>query len=287
MYQINNKKAFSILEISVLLVIVGLIFAAIAKSSSMLNSARISTARSLTIDSKISEIQGIIAWYETSMIESFSQSETIDNSQVTKWYDISSMLSIEKKLNTLNKTPSSSVVYRAKGINNLPSLHFTSSGNIKTASFYQGKSDANTVFVVFSPTPTTSITSSSRLTLFDSGSSSALSNSFALSSLAGYFNSTDFNFSGISIKKNDNYIVSLLASQSNKKLFINSNTAKTSISSLGINSFEGLTVATTKTGSLPFTGLISEIIIFNRILKDEERKTIMNYLSKKYNIKIN
>ena len=36
----------------------------------------------------------------------------------------------------------------------------------------------------------------------------------------------------------------------------------------------------------PYGGEISEFIIYNRALKDEERQEVESYLSKKYNIKI-
>jgi hypothetical protein len=55
----------------------------------------------------------------------------------------------------------------------------------------------------------------------------------------------------------------------------------------GISTMDGLTIGTDRVGSYPFTGLVSEVIIYNRPLETQERKDVMNYLSQKYGIAVN
>src|SRR3989338_4748152 len=150
-----KKRAFSLLELSVVLLVIGLITAGIMKGISVVRTGRISAARSLTVNSKINEIPGMVSWYETRMNESFDKDETVDNSQTTNWYDISPE-SIAERRNALTAVASDNVVYRATGINSLPSIQFTGSGTLTLSSFFQGSSNRFTIFVVFQPTITVS-----------------------------------------------------------------------------------------------------------------------------------
>ena len=55
----------------------------------------------------------------------------------------------------------------------------------------------------------------------------------------------------------------------------------------GSNSLNGITIGNNKNNNAGFGGLISEIIIYNRPLKLNERKDVMRYLAKKYKINVN
>jgi hypothetical protein len=54
----------------------------------------------------------------------------------------------------------------------------------------------------------------------------------------------------------------------------------------GSNALTGLTIGMDKSGSNGFNGYISEIIIYDRQLKLQERKDVMSYLAKKYRITV-
>jgi len=54
----------------------------------------------------------------------------------------------------------------------------------------------------------------------------------------------------------------------------------------GTNSINGLTIGSNLSSTENFNGLISEIIVFNRALKINERREVFSYLSKKYKISI-
>ena len=59
------------------------------------------------------------------------------------------------------------------------------------------------------------------------------------------------------------------------------NNGTLTILNLGINTTSGLTV-----GGANFVGKISEIIVFNRMLKESEMTEIFNYLGKKYKVQV-
>jgi hypothetical protein len=58
------------------------------------------------------------------------------------------------------------------------------------------------------------------------------------------------------------------------------------IASTGTNQLAGITLGSNKNGLNGFSGNISEVAVFNRVIKASERKEIFTYFSKKYKIDI-
>lgn len=270
----------------------------IVKGGNLVSLARLMNARSFTSNSPVPKIGGLLAWYETSMKASLSESEAYEDAQITAWYDISPN-SIADQRNTLtsrNVAPApvcpvedpgcasdalTNITYQPDGIGKLPSLEFTSSGLAALGTFYQGPSSQLSVFLVFRPTVAPNTIAKVLLDTFTGSQYSVGIKSTALTLNTGTpANATTFSFSsGI------NYIVAAYFNGTSSKAF--SNVADTGESlSLGTGEFVGLTVGTDVNYENNFTGLISEIIIYNRPLKLQERKDVMNYLSKKYQIAV-
>ena len=268
------------MELAVVLVVIGILTVAITKGTSLIHSARISSAKSLTAASKINEIEGLIAWYENVLPESFDSADRVDNDPVAAWNDVSSQANISAGSNQLTRTESSAVVYRTDGIGKLPSLQFTSSGNLALSSLVSGNSNIASVFVVLSPTLSLSgIT----MTFMDSynTSNNALnleSADFAIES--GTYETVSYNFAA-----GQEYIIGVYL-RGSSDVFVNSVDSAGNTPSMTINGFSGLTVGTDRGGADNFTGFISEIIIFDRILPEGERRHVMSYLAKKYKIRV-
>ena len=284
----KNKLAFSLVELAVVVLIIGLITTGIIKGTSIIKSARLSSARALTTKSNIATISGMVAWYETSLNNSLKPSETSDNSKITEWRDISPG-SIAAQKNKLTRTASSSVTYKADGVNNLPSIKFISSGNLTLSAFYQGNLGQATIFVVARPTTAVS----TAVTLLDSYSSASTSafgiaTSYIWINLGAGQTNTSTMSNTPSIIANSNCILSTYYDDVNSKAFVNnaSGMAGGALIYPSTNPLSGLTIGTNKSGGAPFTGLISEIIIFDRPLPIDERKSVMSYLSKKYKISV-
>lgn len=284
----KNKLAFSLIELAVVVLIIGLIATGIIKGTSIIRSAQLSSARSLTTKSNIASIAGMIAWYETSLIDSLKPSESGNNGQITEWRDISPG-SIAAQKNKLTRTASSAVTYQSDGINNLPSIKFISSGNLTLSAFYQGNLGQATIFIVARPSAAVSTAAA----LLDSHSS-ASSSTFGIASSYLWMNlgSGQTNTSSLSnapsILANSNCILAGYYDNTNSKAFFNNATTMAGAANIsaGTNPLSGLTIATNKSGSSAFSGLISEIIIFDRPLPIDERKSVMSYLSKKYKISV-
>jgi len=270
-----QNSAFSLIELSVVLIIISVLVAGVMQSTSLVNLARLMNARSYTSKSPVPSIGGLVAWYETSSKNSFKAVDNAaDNSEISDWYDINPA-SLPEKKNTL---VANSVIYKTDGINKIPSLQFTSA-NANLDSFFQGTSAQYTIFLVFRPTSTSG-------TILDSDTSGA-TNSISIAANALNLNAGSSADIANTFIASTNYITAVYFNRAVSEAYVNDavNIAGSAINS-GTNQLDGLTIGSNKSGTNNFSGLISEVIIFNRPLKFQERKDVMSYLSKKYSITV-
>jgi prepilin-type N-terminal cleavage/methylation domain-containing protein len=275
------KRAFSLVELSIVLLIIGVVIVIFVQGSGLITSARLNSARSFTSKSPVPEISGLIVWYETSSKDSFLASETFDTKQLTEWRDISPS-SIAKQKNKLTRVASSAITYQAKGINNFPSIKFNG-GNFITASYYQGSSAQSTVFAVIRP----SAVSSSQAVFLDAGTL-ASANAIGIRDTGVFLNSGTAITVATTFSVNQDYVVAVNFNGSSSLVFVNSATALSAPVNPGSLPSMGISIGLNRYSdpSLGFYGLISEIIVYNRPLKLQERKDVMRYLSKKYGIAV-
>ena len=83
-----NKKAFSLIELSIVILIIGILVAGVTQSSRLISRMKQISVRSLTLNSPISSIKDLYAWYETSLESSFNEAETADGSTINNLYDL-------------------------------------------------------------------------------------------------------------------------------------------------------------------------------------------------------
>ncbi len=277
-----KKSAFSLLELAVVILVISIITAGIMKGGSIVNNSRLASARSLTSNSNIGEIEGLVAWYETTLPDSFEKSEVIDNEPLSKWHDVSSQASISERKNSLSRTPDGGVIYRTNGINHIPSVQFTASGRFSLASLFQGNSSRSSVFVVLSPTLDLS---GVEMTFIDSYLTGAV-NSLVISDDFVRINADSTNEFAASFVQSQNYVIGAYLNQNSSHVFVNNVESSGFDTSVDISGFSGLTVGANKSGSNSFTGLMSEVIVFDRVISEKERIMVMSYLAKKYKIRV-
>ncbi|MBU6338887.1 MAG: prepilin-type N-terminal cleavage/methylation domain-containing protein [Rickettsiales bacterium] len=286
----NKRKAFTLVELAIVVVVIMVLVVGVLKGASLTQTSRIVGARSFTASSVVPKTEGLVAWYETSTKDSFKGNQAYDSSQIDTWYDISpdsivrnSSLAEGSKVNKLSRTASSAVTYVEDGINSIPTINFSGSSPITLSSLYQGSLSLSTVFVVFRPTSYLD----GHITFFDSYSSgstysigitsSAVTiNAGALSALSG----------SASINLGNDYILAAVFNTTSSAIYLNDPETAITSGDAGSNSLTGLTIGSTKAGAENFPGMISEIIVFNRILKLQERRDIFRYLASKYKITV-
>ena len=289
-----QKKAFSLVELSVVVVIVTILVAGIFMGSGLVQNARLSNAKAHTAKSVVRDVEGLLAWYETSSKDSFNPGETYDGAQISEWRDIAPSSTIgTTNHNVLEvSVPSANIIFSETGINNIPSIEFSgsvdSNSKLSLSSFYQGSSVQKTIFLVFKTLG--SLTVPEVIVDSSSGSSHSVAvkdaNEVTLNAGSSASTSTVSNPASFSIS--NDYIMATYFDGSNSRVYLNDAENKVGAGNIspGTSELTGLTVGSDKDAATEFTGLISEIIIFNRILKIQERKDIMNYLSTKYNISV-
>jgi len=323
--QIFQEKAFSLLELSVVILVIGILITGVMKGGSLVSASRINSARSLTARSPVGEINGLTAWYETTALQSFGKrtvknSENVakisvvqltesrsDEKKIEIWRDISpkcinnyetldsttslqadytgtcNLVNCADKKYICNALSQAVVTnrpyYSLSGINNLPSVIFEGNHSLTLDAFRDGEINNSTKFVVFSVDNKPA--SSNTAIILNNNNLSASTQKISLGSTNILLNNggSDAN---ISYNIKNTYILGVIFSGNNSYYKIN-NSQLLSATNLGTNISTGLTVGDENNS---FRGKISEIIIFNRILKETEITEIFNYLGKKYKVQV-
>ena len=83
----RTSKGFSLIEVAVVIVVIGILIAGIALSSNLISKSRLQMALSLSKSSPIVGITQNVLWLETSLSESIKDAEASDNVPITAWSD--------------------------------------------------------------------------------------------------------------------------------------------------------------------------------------------------------
>lgn len=298
----KNKfsKAFSLIELSIVILIIGILVAGVTSSSRLLNQMRLTSARSITLSSPVSAINDLSLWYETTSSKSFD-SETPGNGEyIAKWYDLNPQR-LEKL--DLSQTGADSLkpIYETNAINGLPALRFNGGQfleRVNTLGSDFARSDQISVFFVQNHRPNISASStlswvlssggvelwrlnvhagtSDNLISFDFGPCCPTASRSIFSAPAGFFDKTNI----LSFIKNNTTTTSRI---NNVVIGIN-NSSSSSLNTGSISSFTIGRLTIYPWYSL--NGLFSELIIFSRALKEDERLDVERYLAKKWGVKI-
>ena len=309
------KRAFSLLELSVVILVIGILITGVMKGGSLVSASRLNAARSLTARAPVGEINGLTAWYETTSLQSFGTrkagvsgtpptaatilvAQLTDRNRVEIWRDIgpkcinnysiantttSTPTQATDYINTCNALSQAILVnrpyYSLSGINNLPSVSFEGGQSLLLDAFKDGDIASSTKFVVFSvdakPTSGTNF-------ILDNNPTSTQQRIALSSTNISVNNGTDTSIASSYNVKNT-YILAVISAGGTSYYKINNNSLSTSINP-GSNTATGFTVGGITNNF--FRGKISEIIVFNRMLQQSEITEIFNYLGKKYKVQV-
>ncbi len=285
----NHKKAFSLIELSIVVLIIGILIAGVTQGSRVLDKARLSNARTLTQSSPVNSIKGLTLWLETTTEKSFDESKAEDSIGQENWYDINPQ-SISKFTLT-QSTSGSRPTYTDAAINNLPALYFDGSNDYYEIPYTP---DLNpNKFTIFSVVKVLAV--SGYHSIYTSRGASGLGYMLYVNSsnnweawygLGGslFEESEDDG----SLVLNENTLITTQYNGSTVTLGRNGEQKDTDDISIAFNIDKPLRIGSGATESTTpdfyFNGYIAEIIIFNRALKNEEQESIENYLIKKWGI---
>ncbi len=288
----KNSKAFTLIEISVVIVIIGLLIAGVAQASKMVKKSQISAARSITKQSPADDIEGLAVWYESVLEESFAEEESIDGSTVSNWNDLNPQ--------SYSKNPATQTVansrpnYVYEGINNLPALRF---GGVKFLQMNNNFCARNTT--IFAVLRIGASTANSPLdgwqVLFADSSNLAndsipivVAGSSALTFNGGSTDSWLYAANGALVTNDRPHLVTVTRSMDSGARSISVDGINNATDNNGAVGRELIANSNMLIGrsanNSQYNGLIGEIIIYSRVLNGSERASVENYLIKKWGI---
>jgi type II secretory pathway pseudopilin PulG len=290
-------RAFSLLELSIVFVVIGILVSGISAGIDLYQDFRLATARSLTLNSRVGRIEGLMLWLETTSEKSFENPRPKDGDLIGTWKDINPSKISNFNLTQANDTLKPIYISKYKD-SSLPALKFNNLQTIEKADvrgYDLFDSTSLTIFLVQN-TSGGQDTTLSWVPTNSSGNEIARLNLHLQHNSRSYF---DFSKSGVGNGRieyinnisyvNKNTIFHFMRNNSNMEMAINgaivaSNSASGTIESDLVAPF---IVGKLRTdANYTFDGTISEIIIINRPLSSKETIEIEEYLSKKYSIKV-
>jgi prepilin-type N-terminal cleavage/methylation domain-containing protein len=304
--KINSQKklGFSLLEISITSLIVAVLLALVFEGSQIVEQSRITTARSLTKSSPIAGMSDLVVWYESTMAESFDDENLVSGYEVDTWHNINPAKKSSPTPNDAAVGGANSPTYITNTINNLPAVSFDNA--LSQYFTFDGTSLANSDYTVI-------VVEQRRKggisNYFISGNSNVANQNLSL----GYKIPTQIHFAQFS----NNYVITVpnfSASLTIPRIhifrfssnaspckeyhsyqnggIINGSNPQTLTSDGSTDMCQGLIAYNSATiGAFSNTnfykGDIGEIIIFNKYINDDERRSVELYLSKKWGIDLN
>jgi len=287
-----NKNAFTMIEISVVILIISVMIVGVATGKSILIKSRIANARSLTQQSIVNDLgNDLIAWYETSLESSFKPSETkTDGSTISLWKD-SNKNAINKNNATALGSPTlvQNVFY-----NSIPGVRFTGSQYFT----FDGSKFAKNSYTVFVVEKRSSGKSEN---YFIAGATNGVNQNLVL----GYRNNysivqahwgNDFDKSNIfpaytassPIPRIHTFLfnnsIGKIYTLNGKDKYADYKQGDSSTKLAPLTSFASARVGLYN--GVYYEGDLAEIIMFKRSLKTEEVEAIESYLGSKYGIPV-
>lgn len=117
-----KKSAFSLIELSIVLLIIGIILAGITQASRIYTAYRLSSARTISQSSAVPSISELAMWYDATNEASFDYFEAEDGEYISNWYDVNPQST--DKHNSTQSTKSVKPIYTTNCINDLPCARF-------------------------------------------------------------------------------------------------------------------------------------------------------------------
>jgi prepilin-type N-terminal cleavage/methylation domain-containing protein len=294
MTKTTKHKAFSLIEISVVIVIIGILIAGISSGIELYDDYKLKVAQNLTKNSRVNRIPDLEMWLETTGENSLATGTTsftdkpnpADQDRIGRWNDINpNIIATAKNNATQAISTDNQPKYIRNGMNGLPVLKFDGTddffsynGNFLVGSDY-------TIFVV-------EARSISGVNVFLSGNEPSENKMLIL----GYTASNQIiqtHYGSDFYKNIPTYTSPILrihsfvfSKVSGKEIYTNGGTKNFSTSQTSpLISYAGSTIASNRNINY-YNGSIAEIIFYTRALTDSERKEVETYLSKKWGIKL-
>jgi prepilin-type N-terminal cleavage/methylation domain-containing protein len=285
----NNSKAFSLIELSIVILVVGVLIAGVMQGTNMVKKSQLQAARNLTTSSPVNGVKDLMLWYETSLESSFKTTEAENNTQISVWYDNNKQLMA--KNNATQSAPDDQPKFIENVFGAIPAIKFSNYVGNGHHLLFDGKflvGNNYTIFVVEQRTAAASA-------YFIQGSTGGAPGGRTLNlgykydytlTQSHWANDLDFAIPTYSSPKKSIHTFWFSKTAGKKYWFQGGRNPDKSepTQTTALIDYNGSRLGSRN--GVYYNGDIAEVIIFARDLKNEERQAIEAYLSKKYNIAI-
>jgi prepilin-type N-terminal cleavage/methylation domain-containing protein len=291
----KKNRAFTLLELSISILIIGLLVSAFLGGADLATDAKLRQARNLTQNSPAPGISNLVLWLDTVSERSFLEKEAIDGAAVSRWNNLSPEASSSSYLSNNSETASDHPIYKESCINGLPCLYFGggSSNKITAQRSFGVRSKYLSLFVVFVGSKTSTATYSNFFVSDKDLASDSASSAFSFSGEFGggfsYYISSTYGIpasycnSNVNFTKDQPYIYSLVDDNSSTIYqYVNGVKANDSAGNGAISKLIGSFEIGTGRNQTSF----GEVIVFTKALTASERKSVEQYLAKKWGISV-
>lgn len=289
------KSAFSLIEISIVILVIGLIVAGITQASRLVAKSALTSAQAQTSSAPVAVIDGLVLWLESTSDKSFLEAEAKDGTALSTWNNINPTMVYGIGTGT-QTSATHRPTYKAKGQNNLPVVVFSTATegeedyfDLPDGSVPYGDADY-TAFIV------AQATSACTCSVISSGAASSGndSNTFGFDGSAAFINTwgtNNYTFGSSLTGKYHIYSVVYSSGSSRTRdarvdgTAADQDTPAGARASTAVHNRVGANNASSAAGFLD--GEVAEIIMYSKALKSDEIDDVQKYLSKKWRIKLN
>ncbi len=147
----NFRKAYSMIEMSLLIIIMGILFAGAYQGINIYSETHLSSARTLSQNSIVPRLQNLAFWYETTFENSFQDGEAYDGKAISVWFDRNSQQLLKTNAYASQKLDNEKYSYEANNISDVIGPKFISNGINGLPSINFKNSDSSSRFLVVEP----------------------------------------------------------------------------------------------------------------------------------------
>lgn len=281
----NFRLGFSLLEVSVVLLIIGILLASVSAGKSMIRTSKITSSQSLTASSPVSAVEGLAIWLEPVSVASLSPDDTYDSQDIGGgWQNLSNYFA-PTNFDVTGPT------YNESSINGLPSVTFDSNDIVDIQSSLQHITGTNfSIFIVEERNSDTGIliNSDHMVAKYATNYFKIEKDGVPVVNVVDVPTGPAINYISFASSATGSAPKGLTYYR-NKGVFFNSSNAQDITATDLSADYEGISssnYATLGSVSGGFVGDISELIVYNNSLTIVELNEILNYLSSKYRINL-
>jgi prepilin-type N-terminal cleavage/methylation domain-containing protein len=287
----NHKSAFTLVELSTVLLVIGVLIGLVVSASYVIDQVRSSstklTALRSSAASPVENINNLVLWLDAINEDSISKSEAIDGGSISTWNDVNPKS--QTPGNATQGTPSFQPIYSTNNINGLPAIVFNgSSTSLLVASSDLSSAESElTIFIVMK-----SSTAHPGIGAIITSNGGWASGKIHIN-ISGSFPGFSINNSGA-----DDIVNPINIADGNPVIFTSrysSPLKETSINGVRVSNsgnaqtadLSNFSIGYWNSGGRYLNASIGEIIIFNKYLSTAQTSEVENYLSGKWGINLN